>query len=58
MYEENRCLKNEELISISLFVKRKLTTQHFQEKRREMQVRSVNDTYLHFNRSARNCAAL
>lgn len=54
MYEENRCLKNEELISISLFMKRKLTTQHFQEKRREMQVRSVKIIYLHLSRISLN----
>ena len=44
-----RCA-NKDLLNISVVLSREMGG--------EMQVRSVNDTYLHFNRSARNCAAL
>ena len=38
-------------------MKRKITSKHFQEKRREMQDRSAKFVYLHLSRSALNFAA-
>ena len=50
-------MKNDEIIIVSPSTQQILTRQHFQEKRWEMQVRSVKTVYLHLCRSPLNFSA-